>query len=164
MADKKTKKSPKVPVVKSKTPVADDLDGLIGKPKKAKKKVKAVKLKLIKAVDALDDLIGKPKKPVKKAKADDLDDLIGAPRPKKVVEVGDVGYTPLTKPKVPHPDGLWVRRERKGKNWGVTCLECNEPLKYNGGRPPVHCGKPPCFRAYRNLYRRDYEKQRADAA
>lgn len=133
-----------------------DLDDLIGKPKKAGVRKGAKKVK-----EDLSDLIGKPLKKAKakvKKPADDLSDLIGTPRPKKVVEIGEVGYTPMVKPKNPHPDGLWARREQKGKNWGVTCLECNDKLIYRGGRPPVVCKKKDCFRAYRNLYRRDYEK------
>lgn len=123
----------------SKRNKANELDDLIGKQKKARKPKKVVKVK------------------------DELADLIGVPRPKKVVEIGGVGYEPLVKPKVPHPDGLWARREQKGKNWGVTCLECNDKLHYRGGRPPVVCKKKDCYRAYRNLYRRDYDKQRATA-
>lgn len=140
-----------------------DLDDLIGKPKKAGvRKGAAAHWGAKKVKEDLDDLIGKPPKKAKvKKPADDLSDLIGTPRPKKVVEIGEVGYTPMVKPKNPHPNGLWARREQKGKNWGVTCLECNDKLIYRGGRPPVVCKKKDCFRTYRNLYRRDYEKAAA---
>lgn len=152
-----------------------DLDDLIGKPKKVqpaqtKGNSRSPRVKPKKA-DDLDDLIGTPKGVMKSKKggravkkvAEDLSDLIGTPRPRKPadIEVGEVSYNPLVRPKNPHPDGLWAKREQKGKNWGVTCLNCNEPLKWIGGRPPVVCKKKPCFRAYRNLYRRDYEKHAA---
>lgn len=109
-------------------------------------------------MEIIDDLLGpapSPQAPVKarrrrKARASKkVDDLLGKRK-----------YTPLATPRAPAANGIFARREEKGKNLGRTCLIDNVELKHKKGRPPVICRKKSCFRAYRNLYRHDYDKAR----
>jgi hypothetical protein len=107
---------------------------------------------------------------------EDVDDLLGPVSPpakvrkprrmngKKVDDLlGKRKYQPLKAPKTPEPGGIFAAREAKGRNLGKTCLICKVELKHKRGRPPVICGKPKCFRAYRNLYRHDYDRVRGAA-
>lgn len=146
----KAKKEKKVAATPQKKP--ETLSKLIGK-KPAKKSKKR---------DDLASLIGKPK--AKKPK-DELNDLIGAPPAPAIPKVGEPGYTPMVRPKTAKPEGIWAARAALGENLGKACLACKKPLKYDGGRPPIICrDSKPCFRAYRNMYRRDYDAARAAKA
>lgn len=99
-------------------------------------------------MESVDDLLGPAPRKRKKNGSKKVDDLLG-PRQ----------YRPLVV-KDPRPDGIFAARKEKGKNLGRTCLICKEELEYKSGRPPVICRKKKCFRAYRNLYRHDYDKVR----
>jgi hypothetical protein len=110
-------------------------------------------------MESIDDLLGPatplpaqpPKKVRKPRSSKKLDDLIGKRK-----------YVPLKPPKAPEPGGIFALRESKGRNLGRTCLICKTELKSSGrGRPAVICRKKACFRAYRNAYRKDYDKVRS---
>jgi hypothetical protein len=73
-------------------------------------------------------------------------------------------YKRLEKPRHPVKNGLFAAKaQAKGeKTLGRFCIACKARLKYKSGRPPVVCpNKPACFRAYRNMYRRDYDRAAA---
>jgi hypothetical protein len=118
-------------------------------------------------MEDVDDLLGPtPRQVIQKYEAKaakvELDDLLGKAKKKKAPKkVSARKYRPLEAPKVPAPGGIFAAREEKGKNLGRTCLICKVELKHKRGRPPVICRKATCFRAYRNLYRHDYDKVRA---
>lgn len=106
---------------------------------------------------SVDDLLGKPKRGRRKKAETKVDDLLGKRR-------GPRKYEPLKEPRSPQPGGIFARREAKGGALGRTCLVCNAELKVpHRGRPPVICRKKSCFRAYRNMYRKDYDAQRSAA-
>jgi hypothetical protein len=70
-------------------------------------------------------------------------------------------YTKLKRPSHPVSTGLFSLRAKAktDKTFGKLCLICKAKLRYKSGRPPVICpSKESCFRAYRNFYRRDYDK------
>lgn len=108
----------------------------------------------------VDDLLGpaapQAAPPKKRARKPKVEDLLGPAR-----KAGVRKYEPLKAPRAPAPGGIFAAREAKGKNLGKTCLICTVDLKPKRGRPPVICRKDACFRAYRNLYRHDYDRLRA---
>lgn len=118
----------------------------------------------------IDDLLGFQKKDVTI-----IDDLLDKPKRKRgrrKVKVNDLlgkkkrarKYEPLKVPRSPEPHGIFAAREAKGNALGRTCLVCKDELEPpRRGRPPVICRKKACFREYRNMYRKDYDKQRSVA-
>lgn len=168
-AKKKTQKTPKPGWWRKKAKAKKEKKKMAATPQKKPENLSALigkkPAKKSKKRDDLASLIGKPKAKTPKKPKDELDDLIGAPPAPAIPKVGEPGYTPMVRPKAAKPEGIWAARAALGENLGKTCLACKKPLKYNGGRPPIICrGSKPCFRAYRNLYRRDYDAARAAKA
>jgi hypothetical protein len=70
-------------------------------------------------------------------------------------------YVHLKKPRHPVKGGLFALKDAAGKTLHKKCLICKEAIKSDGNFPAIVCAKKKCFRAYRNAYRRDYDRQAA---